>query len=37
MSTLFAFLHHLCAFTVVGALAGEVIVPAPVQGEAPCR
>jgi len=34
MSTLFAFLHHLCAFTLVGALAAEFILIGQVQGEA---
>jgi putative membrane protein len=32
MSTLFAFLHHLCAFTLVGALAIEFILIGQVQG-----
>ncbi len=32
MSTLFAFLHHLCAFTLVGALAVEFILIGQVQG-----
>lgn len=33
MSTLFAFLHHLCAFTLVGALAVEFILIGQVQGK----
>lgn len=34
MSTLFAFLHHLCAFTLVGALAVEFVLIGQVQSEA---
>jgi putative membrane protein len=34
MTTLFAFLHHLCAFTVVGALAIEFILLGQVQSGA---
>lgn len=33
MSTLFAFLHHLCAFTLVSALAVEFILIGQVQGK----
>ena len=34
MSTLFAFLHHLCAFTLVGVLAVEFMLLGQIQGEA---
>ena len=33
MSTLFAFLHHLCAFTLVAAIAVEFILIGQVAGE----
>jgi putative membrane protein len=34
VSTLFAFLHHLAAFTVVGALAAEFVLVGTIQGGA---
>jgi len=37
MSTLFAFLHHLAAFTLVAAVAVEFILIGQVQGEALSR